>query len=141
MADQILVPFDGSPQARAALEYSFETFPSGAVTALYVVPVPEGYWAAFGDSETTTPAIARATEAGESILEEATELAAAVDRDLETDLVTGEAHNEIVAYADDGDYETIVMGSHGREGISRILLGSVAERVVRRAPVPVVVVR
>ncbi|NGM70677.1 universal stress protein [Natronolimnobius sp. AArcel1] len=141
MANQILVPFDGSPQAQEALEYSFETFPSATVTALYVVTVPEGYWAAFGSDETITPAIGRATENGETILEDALALAEAVDHDLETDLVIGEAHNEIIAYADEGAYDTIVMGSHGRDGISRILLGSIAEAVVRRAPVPVVVVR
>ncbi|OVE83052.1 universal stress protein [Natronolimnobius baerhuensis] len=141
MSEQILVPFDGSPQARAALEYSFETFPEATVTALYVVPVPEGYWAAFGDGETITPVIAEATQNGEAILEDAATVAATHDRDLETDHVTGEPHNEIIAYADDGGYDTIVMGSHGRDGISRILLGSVAEAVVRRSPVPVVVVR
>jgi len=47
----------------------------------------------------------------------------------------------IVEYADDHDIDQIVMGSHGRSGMSRILLGSVAEIVVRRASVPVTVVR
>jgi nucleotide-binding universal stress UspA family protein len=43
--------------------------------------------------------------------------------------------------AEDHDVDGIVMGSHGRSGISRVLLGSVAETAVRRAPCPVTIVR
>lgn len=42
---------------------------------------------------------------------------------------------------DDAGYDHVVMGSHGRTGVSRILLGSVAEEVLRRSPVPVTIVR
>ncbi len=47
----------------------------------------------------------------------------------------------IVEAASDGDVDLIVMGTHGRHGLPRVLLGSVAERVVRMAPVPVLTVR
>lgn len=47
----------------------------------------------------------------------------------------------ILAYAEDRDIDLIVMGTHGRRGLSRALLGSVTEAVVRRAPCPVFVVR
>jgi len=46
-----------------------------------------------------------------------------------------------VEYAEESDVDHIVIGSHGRSGVSRILLGSVAESVVRRADMPVTVVR
>jgi nucleotide-binding universal stress UspA family protein len=46
---------------------------------------------------------------------------------------------EIIAYAEANDIDVIVMGSHGREEIARILLRSVAEKVVHRAPTPVMV--
>ena len=58
---------------------------------------------------------------------------------LET--VDGKPAREIVSYAEKGDVDHIVMGSRGRSGLSRLLLGSVAETVVRRAPTPVTVVR
>jgi nucleotide-binding universal stress UspA family protein len=53
----------------------------------------------------------------------------------------GQAANAIVAYAEDHDVDRIVVGSHGRRGLSRFLLGSVAERVARRAPGSVTIVR
>ncbi len=48
---------------------------------------------------------------------------------------------EIVRYARDCEIDLIVMGSHGRSGLVHVLLGSVAERVVRKAPCPVLTVR
>ena len=48
---------------------------------------------------------------------------------------------EILRYADEHAVDLIVMGTHGRSGVSHMLLGSIAERVVRRAPCPVLTVR
>jgi nucleotide-binding universal stress UspA family protein len=55
--------------------------------------------------------------------------------------VVGKPARAIVEYADDHDIDQIVMGSHGRSGVTRILLGSVAESVVRDSTVPVTVAR
>lgn len=57
-----------------------------------------------------------------------------------THLVEGVAYNEIVRLTDELDCDMVVMGTHGRTGVKHMLLGSVAERVVRRSKVPVVVV-
>lgn len=48
---------------------------------------------------------------------------------------------EIIRYAKDQDVDLIVIGTHGRSGLAHVLLGSVAERVVRKAPCPVLTVR
>jgi universal stress protein A len=48
---------------------------------------------------------------------------------------------EIVQYARQNDVDLIVMGTHGRSGLSHLLLGSVAEKVIRKAHCPVLVVR
>jgi nucleotide-binding universal stress UspA family protein len=53
----------------------------------------------------------------------------------------GRPHEEIVGVAREMDVDLIVMGTHGRSGLSHILLGSTAERVVRNAPCPVLTVR
>ena len=58
-----------------------------------------------------------------------------------TDKAVGEPAAEIVAAAEDGKFDVIVVGTHGRTGFAHMLLGSVAERVVRRAPMPVITVR
>jgi nucleotide-binding universal stress UspA family protein len=57
------------------------------------------------------------------------------------DKAVGEPAAEIVEAAQDGKYDVIVVGTHGRTGLADVLLGSVAERVVRRAPMPVITVR
>ncbi|RQG95506.1 universal stress protein [Natrarchaeobius chitinivorans] len=141
MSDRTLVPYDGSPPSVKALEYAFDTFPGADITALYVVPAPEGYWSAFQGSKEGRSAPDRATDRGREILDEATEIADEHDHALDTELVVGKPERAIVEQTVDGAYDTVVIGSHGREGISRVLLGSVAETVVRRAPVPVLVVR
>jgi nucleotide-binding universal stress UspA family protein len=60
---------------------------------------------------------------------------------VERRLCKGDAAAEIVALAADINADLIVMGTHGRKGVGRLLLGSVAESVLRRAPCPVVTVR
>jgi nucleotide-binding universal stress UspA family protein len=56
-------------------------------------------------------------------------------------VVTGPAAREIVRYAAAHGIDLIVMGTHGRRGVAHLLLGSVAEHVVRTAPCPVLTVR
>jgi nucleotide-binding universal stress UspA family protein len=54
-----------------------------------------------------------------------------------TDVVFGSSARTIVEYAADHDYDLIVMGTHGRKGMAHLLIGSVAEHVVRTATCPV----
>ena len=56
-------------------------------------------------------------------------------------VLTGNAAREIVKYADASGIDLIVLGTHGRTGMSHWMMGSVAEKVVRLAPCPVLVVR
>ena len=63
------------------------------------------------------------------------------DQQVERKTIMGDPSNEIVRIAKDGGYDLIVMSTHGRTGLSRLLMGSVAERVIRHAPCPVFVIR
>ncbi|WP_222913249.1 universal stress protein [Natrinema sp. SYSU A 869] len=141
MADRILVPYDGSPQATKALELVFEDFPDATVMALYVIEIPDRRWAQFVGPELQIPVTEKYQEYADDIFETATEIATEHDRSLETNVVTGKPDHRIVAQAEEESVDLIVIGSHGQEGISRLLLGSVAENVVRRSPVSVLVVR
>ena len=136
-----LVPTDGSEQATRALEYVLETFPGSKVTVLSVVELqgPTGETVAPGwfDDEAQSAAERRAEET----LEEARALAEAHDVELETAVGVGSPARSIVDQAEERDVDHVVMGSHGRSGAARLLLGSVAETVVRRSPVTVTVVR
>lgn len=73
---------------------------------------------------------------------ELADLAKALERDVQLlpELRSGSAPREIVEYAARNAIDMIVVGAHGRTGLSRVLLGSVAEAVMRRAPCPVLVV-
>jgi nucleotide-binding universal stress UspA family protein len=57
-----------------------------------------------------------------------------------TTVVAGDAAEEIIRYAEEHGIDLIVMGTHGRKGLDKIIFGSVAERVVKTAPVPVMIV-
>lgn len=60
---------------------------------------------------------------------------------VESVVLQGAPFIEIMARAHDGDYDLIVMGTHGRTGLKHLVLGSVAEHVVRRAPCAVLTIR
>lgn len=141
MNDRILLPYDGSDPAKEALQYTLETFPESELQVLYVVPEPEGYWTAFEDDDTEPPGFEKARERGTDLVSEAAETVAEHDVDVETEVARGQPADVIVDRAEREDIDTVVIGSHGRKGVSRILLGSVAETVVHRSSVPVVVVR
>ncbi|MFB6136692.1 MAG: universal stress protein [Halobacteriaceae archaeon] len=145
MPRHVLVPVDGSPLAFRALEYVFEEFPDAAVVAVHVVNVERAVYAlapgAGGPTLSPDSWLEFAREEGEAVLEGARERARAADVDLSTDLVYGDPRRAIVEYAEERDVDLVAMGSHGREGLSRVLLGSVAEGVMRHAPCPVLVVR
>lgn len=144
MATDVLVPVDGSSRSAAALEYALAEFPDADVTALTVVdPVAAGYTGSAGlDVTGAAPEWSdQAHEHAEQVLERASETAAERGRTVDTVQVADRPARGIVDHAEEHDVDHVVVGSHGRTGVSRILLGSVAETVVRRAPCTVTVVR
>ncbi|WP_029601632.1 universal stress protein [Natronobacterium lacisalsi] len=132
---RVLVPVDGSAEAERALESAFELFPDAEVHVLHVVQVTR----IPSDPETTPYEYAK--EKGKGFLEDAEAIAAEYDRNIETALTEGHAGRTIRNYIDDHDIDHVVIGSTGRSGVSRVLLGSVAETVARRSPVSVTIVR
>lgn len=142
MNRHILVGFDESPQAAAALEHALATYPSATVTVVHVNDPRE--WVIQGDeygpyfSETSYE---RVMEASQHILRDAEAIAERHGRDIKTDVLSGDAGRELVNYVREHDVDHVVVGGHGRKGVSRLLLGSVSEWVVRRSPVPVTVMR
>lgn len=148
MSRHLLVPVDGSPLSKQALEFALEEYDAASIVALHVLdPTDPGYSSATEIDVRNEPRhgsdewYERADEEEKRIFEDARELAADTDADLETERAVGDPAREIVDYAEDHEIDQIVMGSHGRTGATRLLLGSVAELVVRRSPVPVTVVR
>jgi nucleotide-binding universal stress UspA family protein len=141
MGKNILVPVDGSEQASAALEYAFASFPDATLTLLHVInPARATYGGQAGLPSFSEEWYDDAEAAAEELFAEARERAPD-SVTIETATEVGQPSRVIVDFADEHEIDQIVIGSHGRSGISRILLGSVAETVVRRAGVPVTVAR
>ncbi|WP_225336327.1 universal stress protein [Halomicrobium urmianum] len=138
MYDTILVPTDGSEPATAAVESALalaDRF-DASLRAINVVEFADLSDEVAG--ETSSHVAERATPILESITERAADRGIPVSTEIvET---TDAVHRAIVDDAADHDADLIVMGTHGRTGLDRIALGSVAERTLRVSPVPVVTV-
>ncbi|WP_435358619.1 universal stress protein [Haloarchaeobius sp. DFWS5] len=138
----VLVPLDGSPLAEKSLTYALDTHPRATFTLLYVVdPVEAIYVAETEGLAKGRSFVAAARDRGTEICESGAALAADRDVSVTTVIETGNPAREILAYADTHDVDAIVMGSHGRDRLSQVFLGSTAETVVHRSSVPVTVVR
>lgn len=139
MAFRVLVPMDDSEMAENALEFALQAHPDAEVTVLHVVGGASPF---MGDAVSLALADdleEAAEERAEPIFDRAHELATEHDREIETIIALGQPSRAIVERAD--EYDVVVMGSHGRNLKSRVLIGNVAERVSRRSPVPVTLVR
>jgi universal stress protein A len=145
MFTRILVPTDFSEPSEAALDYArmvADTF--GA--SLHVLHVFDAPFAAGAVSPELF--IAESPAAQAQLFEEASSRlqhrVTPADRTryrATTEIVTGTSAESIVTYARDRGMDLIVMGTHGRSGLSHLLMGSVSEKVVRTAPCPVMTVR
>ncbi|MGB9956836.1 universal stress protein [Haloferax prahovense] len=137
MFDTIVIATDGSASVRRAVRVAVdlaERF-DASVHALYVVDA--------GDVETAPERLRdemrdALTERGEEAL---AEVEAATDREVTVAVREGRPAAEISNYAREVDADAVAMGTRGRHGENRFLIGSVAERVVRTCPVPVLTVR
>jgi universal stress protein A len=141
--NKILVPVDFSPHSDKAIQTAADLARryEAPLSLLHVYePVayalPEGYV-----MHTADQLVQLLAELSKS-LDRARELAVQAGAPtVDAKQVDGVAHREVVEYARTGGYDLIVMGSHGRKGLDRLLMGSVAEKVVRNAPCSVLCVR
>jgi nucleotide-binding universal stress UspA family protein len=138
--ERVLVAFDGTPLAERALEHALGTYPTAEILVLHVIDyVEESYGAAALVGRETLRE--RARERSQTLLADAEATAAERGREVTTASRVGKPAREIVALAAERDVDVVVVGSHGRSLVAQAFLGSVAERVLRRAPTPVTVVR
>jgi nucleotide-binding universal stress UspA family protein len=139
----ILVPVDFSEHSDLALQtaVSLSLSPESSLTIAYVnelltVPVPEGYMLF---SEAQLERMSSELQGGLTKQKQVAQAAGA--RHVQVKLLHGRPASEICDFAKQEAFDLIVMGTHGRRGLNHAFLGSVAERVVRMAPCPVLTVR
>jgi len=147
MYRRILVPVDGSPTSKLGLKHALGLAKDqgarvrilNVVEDILIAPV-------MGDvpAADMTMIYDSMKAAGEKALKEAAALVGKTDVNADTALIEAHARNVsdvILGDAKKWRADLIVMGTHGRRGLNRLLLGSDAERVLREAPVPVLLVR
>ncbi len=136
---KILIPTDGSENTKAAITQGLELarVMGSEVTALYVVD--QASFVNFPMDSQVVSIYSLLEKEGKDAVDYVVNEGHKLDVKVTPKVVEGSPAKKIVDEAE--DYDLVVMGTLGRTGISKLLLGSVAERVVRFAPCPVLVVR
>jgi len=140
---KILVPTDFSKHSSAAIDAAADLSRryEASVTLAYVFE-PVTYALPEGHVMQSPPQLDEMRSAFEQRLAQATlEATTAGALRVQSKLLTGPVANEISDFAEKGEFDLIVMGTHGRTGLRHLVLGSVAEKVVRTAPCAVLTVR
>jgi len=141
----ILVPTDFSEASVAALRLAVRMArPNGArITLMHIGVVPHVYATEWGMSGHTGPLFHQLAEEVNAEqrrrLEELARAEVPEGMSVVTLIREGFAPEEVNAQVADGGHDLVIMGTHGRTGLRRALLGSVTERVVRECTVPVMV--
>lgn len=140
----ILLPTDFSANAKSAQDYACE-FADQFGSRLHVLSVVQD--AALVLPETgmfltlPLPSVHEIVEAAESSLKTVLDPQWVSAHEVTLQVAVGTPFVEIVRYADENHIDLIVLGTHGRTGLRHVLLGSVAERVLRQATCPVLTIR
>lgn len=141
--NRIIVPIDFSEYSKKALRYAVEFARryTAEIVLVYVVE-PVVYPADFSFGQVAVPSMERELfERGEEQLKKliATEVGDAVT--ARSQVRSGKPFVEIIACATEENADLIIIATHGHTGIEHVLFGSTAEKVVRKAPCPVLTLR
>jgi nucleotide-binding universal stress UspA family protein len=141
MFQRILVPVDGSEQSDAAVALALRMASEDKGELIFVHAVELNRIAALAGPAPLDPSMAidAACRVGNELLDATKAKADAAGVRCTTELPEDECVGSVLELARQKKADLIVVGSHGRSGISRALLGSVAEGILRRSPVPVLV--
>jgi len=138
--DRILVPTDGSDEGRQAVQHAIALAVVHEATLHTVYVVNTARYAGLPMESSWEGVDELLRSDAEEAVESVRELAADAGLAVESAVIDGAPSKQIVTYAEETDCDLVVMGTHGRGGIDRLLLGSVTEKVVRSADVPVLTV-
>ncbi|MFB6112766.1 MAG: universal stress protein [Halodesulfurarchaeum sp.] len=147
MVSHVLVPVDDSERSSEALEFAHGEYPDATITVLHVVNPVQVYtstnyqFRSWVHNEPPEKIDELLEKRGMEVIEETLETVGVSGDVVERVVVIGNVAPSIIDYIEDNDVDMVVIGSHGRSKMSRILLGSVAASVTRRSPVPVLVYR
>lgn len=139
---QIIIATDGSETANEAADFGIEMIGcSGAkVYAVYVIDTTP-YRSVPLDKIWSDKVLEEFEKEGREATSYIEKIGKAAGVEVESRVLKGHPAEKIVTFAEDNNIDMIIMGSLGKSGYERVLLGSVSEKVIRHAKIPVLVVR
>lgn len=137
MYNTILLPIDGSEGSAEAVDSAIDLAKKYDSTVYGLVVVDQSSYAGISSDVKRDQIREEQVEDAQKITDELSENLSEVDVDHETEVIVGIPNEQIAEYTNDNDIDLIVMGTHGRSGVNRFLLGSTTEKVLRRASIPV----
>jgi nucleotide-binding universal stress UspA family protein len=147
MFEKILIATDGSKHSEKAAEEALEVakLTEGKVMALYVADMSK-YFAPVDMSYNIADEVIEGIRSsvqkdGEVAVKRLEKMAKEAEIPFEGKIIEGNPADDILKFAEENKVNLIVMGSIGKTGLDKFLLGSVAEKVVRNSRIPVLVVR
>jgi nucleotide-binding universal stress UspA family protein len=143
MMTRLLVPLDGSEEARDALPYAMAlAVPGTEIILLTVIPAADEITGASGEMVVPADGMSSvAVDRARDALAQAAARLRLAGHAVQTQVAIGDPAERIIETARDSGTALIVMASHGRGALGRLIYGSVADRVAREAPAPTMVVR
>ena len=142
MFKHILVPIDGSDCSQHALDVAaaFAREQQARLTICTVVDPAKAAAMAFGEASMAAACLDALEDEGKGLVQDAAGRVQAI-WPADVAVLDGAPVDSIIEYAKEACIDLIAIGSHGRSGLPRLFLGSVAEGVIRNATAPVMVVR
>ena len=150
MLDRVLVPTDGSETADKAIAFAARLLGNTSCKVTLLSVVEEPVYSAFWSDGLIAPEVLmpppeelreELDRRAEEVLKESAQPLRDAGLEVQAKVRFGNAAGEIIQEAEEGGYDMVVMGSHGRGALGGFLLGSVSNRVMHHAPCPVLIVR
>jgi len=139
--EKILIATDGSEYTKNAVDYGIDLAKSTGAKLFAIYVVDTAAFASIPMDAAWESMYELLKQEGDLAIKYVTERAEPEGLAVEGNLIEGHPADEIIRYSEKNSISLIVMGTLGKSGLDRFLLGSVAEKVVRNSKIPVLVVR
>jgi nucleotide-binding universal stress UspA family protein len=138
---KILIATDGSEYTKNAIDYGIDLAKNTGAKLLTIYVVDTAAFASIPMDAAWESMYELLRQEGEVALKYVAEKAGDEGVEIEGNIIEGHPADEIIKYSEKNSISLIVLGTLGKSGLDRFLLGSVAEKVVRNSKIPVLVVR
>ena len=141
LIEKILIATDGSEYTKNAVDYGIDLAKNTGAKLMVIYVVDTAAFASIPMDAAWESMYELLRQEGDLAIKYVAERAEAQGLKIEGNLIEGHPADEIIKYSDKNSISLIVMGTLGKSGLDRFLLGSIAEKVVRNSKIPVLVVR